>query len=211
MNIVKVLIEGYAIPGPDESFVASSSCSLIITDDNKKILVDPWANKEKLLNALKGNNLQISGIDILYLTHYHPDHFLNLKLFCDHDLYDGTMLWKNDAEITYDKFANLKNGEKVALIHGTKIKIIPTPGHAPEHTSLLVENTDKGTICVAQDVFWWEDGKQKSDTVDDLLSLEDPFATDLDALRKSRLLVLELADWIIPGHGKMFKNPKMAN
>lgn len=37
------------------------------------------------------------------------------------------------------------------------------------------------------------------------MNLIDPFANDNEALKKSRKLVLEKADWIIPGHGKKFK------
>lgn len=62
-------------------------------------------------------------------------------------------------------------------------------------------------MCIAQDVFWWEDGKQETDSVQKLLDLQDPFASDPEALQQSRKLVLDLADWIIPGHGVMFRNP----
>ena len=34
----------------------------------------------------------------------------------------------------------------------------------------------------------------------------DPYAADLKILAESRKKVAGLADWIIPGHGKMFKN-----
>jgi len=33
------------------------------------------------------------------------------------------------------------------------------------------------------------------------------FLADKDQLIESRKKILEIADWIIPGHGKMFKNP----
>lgn len=81
-----------------------------------------------------------------------------------------------------------------------------TPGHAPELTSLVVE-TEEGVVVVAHDVFWWMDGEQKSETVEDLMNLVDPFVNDENELEESRKKVLEIADWIIPGHGKMFKNP----
>ena len=41
--------------------------------------------------------------------------------------------------------------------------------------------------------------------MDELLNLEDPFANDKEVLLNSRKLVLEKADFIIPGHGKIFK------
>lgn len=195
MTTLQILVEGYAHPGANNSFHASPTTTLIY-DGDKKVLVDPGTNKEALLKALSDQGLTVNDIDILYLTHYHPDHFLNIKLFPDHDLYDGGVLWKDDQEIFHSE-----------KIPGTDITILPTPGHSPEHTSLIIE-TNEGVVCVAQDVFWWEDGKQKSDNLEELMKLKDPYATDLDALKESRKKVLELADWIIPGHGRMFKNPR---
>ena len=193
MDKVHILVEGYAHPGKDGSYIASPSTVLIQTND-KNILVDPGAVPfKKLEGALVG--LKNESLSFIYLSHYHPDHFLNIKYFPNLEVYDGTTLWTSDKEIFYEK-----------RIPDTDIEILPTPGHTAEHTSLLVK-TEKGMICVAQDVFWWEDGKQKSDSEEELLSLKDPFVTDSDALIKSRKLVLAKADWIIPGYGKMFKNP----
>lgn len=194
MNKIHILIEGYAHPGDNDSYVASPTTSLIESDD-KKILVDPGTNADELLNALKQISITENDLSFIYLSHYHPDHFLNIKLFPNLDVYDGTTKWTKDEEHFYDD-----------IIPGTDIEILPTPGHSSEHTSLIV-NTEEGVVCIAQDVFWWEDGKQKIDSVEELINLEDPFATDLEELKKSRQLILDRADWIIPGHGKKFKNP----
>lgn len=188
MNTVTVLVEGYAHPNPDGSYTASPTSTLIETPD-KKILVDPGTNAQKLLKALQGKG----DISYIYLSHYHPDHFLNIRLFPNVDIYDGGVRWSGDKEYFYADF-----------LPGTDIEILKTPGHSPEDASLLVK-TKEGNICIAPDVFWWEDGKQKTDSKKDLLNLEDPFATDRKALIKSRKLVLSKADFIIPGHGKMFK------
>ncbi len=195
MDNVYVLVEGYAYPGPNDSYIASPTTSLIETND-KKILVDPGTNRGKVLKALNDRKIKLRDIDFIFLSHYHPDHFLNIRLFPELDMYDGTTLWRNDEEYTHKKY-----------IPGTAIEILPTPGHSSEHASLLVK-TAEGIVCIAQDVFWWEDGKQQTDTEKALLTLEDPFATDRDSLIASRKKVLERADFIIPGHGKMFKNPR---
>lgn len=74
---------------------------------------------------------------------------------------------------------------------------------------MLVANTDKGKVVVAADIFWWNDQeKQQIDDAEALINKEDHFTKDGEALKKSRRKVLEIADWIIPGHGKMFRNPK---
>jgi glyoxylase-like metal-dependent hydrolase (beta-lactamase superfamily II) len=194
MNKVHILVEGYAYSGEDESYFASPTSYLVEAGD-KKFLVDPGTNKQALLDALKKLQVATDDLSFIYLTHYHPDHFLNIKLFPDLDVYDGDIKWSNDKEEFHQ-----------GTLHIEGVEILKTPGHSPEHTSLLID-TEEGKVCIAQDVFWWEDGKQKSDTEEDLINLEDPFATDMDSLRNSRKLVLEKAKWIIPGHGKKFKNP----
>jgi glyoxylase-like metal-dependent hydrolase (beta-lactamase superfamily II) len=194
MDSVKVLIEGYAYPSESGSFFASPTTSLITTSD-KKILVDPGANEQKLLDALSQDNLIPEDIDIVYLTHYHPDHFLNIRLFPNKDIYDGSTLWKNTGE---EIFYSSK-------VPGTDIEILPTPGHSAEHSSLII-NTKDGVVVIAEDVFWWKDGLQVTDSYESLINTEDEFASDFEALKESRKKVLQIADWVIPGHGKMFKN-----
>lgn len=195
MNTVKVLIQGYAHPGPDNTYVASPSCTLIISS-GKRILVDPGANQKLLTTRLKREGLIPKSIDYIFLSHYHLDHILAIRLFPNHDIVDGEMIWRKDSEIYH-------NGK----LPGTDIEVVKTPGHSPEHASLIVNAEEYGIVCVAQDLFWWEDGKQKSDNVKDLIDLRDPYAKDIKTLKKSREKILKIADWIIPGHGEMFKNP----
>lgn len=194
MNKIKVLIEGYAYEGPNGSFFASPTSTLIYHNE-KKILIDPGANPDKLLEALKSEHLKPEDIDIVYLTHYHPDHFLNIRLFPEKDIIDGSTIWRKDEEISFSR-----------TIPGTDLEILPTPGHSPEHTSILVPTDELSIVCIAQDVFWWNDGEQSTADYDALVNKEDPFASSMDDLKESRKKVLSLADFIVPGHGKMFRN-----
>jgi len=192
MAEVKILIEGYARKEGD-SIIASCTTTLI-RDADRKILVDPGINKKLLIQSLKANDLQLEDIDIVFMSHYHPDHILLVSLFENSLIMDGDTVYKDDIETFYED-----------LIPETTVKVIKTPGHAHEHATPLVE-TDKGIIAVAQDVFWWMDGEQDTSSLDILLNHEDPYAKDFAELQKSRKKVLELADWIVPGHGKMFRN-----
>ena len=57
-------------------------------------------------------------------------------------------------------------------------------------------------VVVAGDVFWWVDGEEQ------IIDIERPdqhFASDPAKLIESRKKVLEIADYIIPGHGTMMK------
>lgn len=194
MSEVKVLIEGYG-KGSGDNWIVSPS-TVLIRDSGLNILVDPGTNKDMLLKALSGEGLEPDDIDLVFITHYHPDHVLNIRLFPDKDVLEGGMIHRGDKEIEFP-----------GNIPKTNIKVIETPGHAHEHTSLLVE-TEKGKVAVAGDVFWWTDDEEQKTDTESLLKHEDPFVKDRKALMKSRKKLLEIADYIIPGHGKMFKVEK---
>ena len=194
MAKVKILIEGYAREIKD-GWLASSTTTLI-EESGKRIIVDPGINRKLLLQKIKVEGLRSEDIDIVFMTHYHPDHVFLAAIFKNALIVDGDIVYEKDKETEYK-----------GRIPGTKVKVLATPGHAHEHTSLVVE-TDKGVVVVAADVFWWMDSEeQKVDDVKALLDKEDPFTKDKDALLKSRKQVLQIADWIIPGHGKMFRVP----
>ncbi len=194
MAEIKILAEGYASKKRKNS-PASSGVVLIFGGDIK-VLVDPGSNAKALLDALRKERIKPSDIDIVFLTHYHLDHLLNIRLFPTNDIYDGDTISRGD------KIINFSGGK----LPKTNIKVIKTPGHAHEHCSLLVQ-TAKGKIAVAGDVFWWwSEQKQKIDRKN-LLKLKDPFVKNKLALLQSRKKLLAIADYIIPGHGKMFKVP----
>ncbi len=190
---VNVLVEGYA--RQKDGYFEATCSTVLIEDGDKKILVDPGCNEELLLAALRKEGLSVADIDFIFLTHYHVDHWLNVRLFPKVDVLDGDIIYRQDKEYSFSN-----------KLPGTEIEVVPTPGHAHEETTLLV-NTDKGVIAVAEDLWWWMDGLQKTDKKS-LLLLKDPFVKDEKALLKSRKLILSKADYIIPGHGKMFKVEK---
>lgn len=194
MAKVKVLIEGYAKELPD-GWIATSS-STLIRENGLNILVDPGINKELLFNRLKSEGLAPEDINIILMTHHHPDHVFNCALFPNAKILDVETVYENDKETEHD-----------GKIPGTDLEIIPTPGHANEHCSLVVP-TKEGVWVVAADVFWWTDAEEQKTDRESLLSKENPFTLDKKALLESRKKVLEVADFIIPGHGRPFKVEK---
>ena len=188
MNKVKVLVEGYAKINSDGTWDATSSTTFIDTG-KLKIVVDPGCSRELLLKALKNENLKTSDIDCVLVTHYHPDHCALMGIFENATIYDSVQ-WQNGP----------LGGDIGGLLPETDIEVVKTPGHSPEHASLVV-NTNEGKYVVAADVFWWKAGEEQK--VD--IEKPDDFASDISALKENRRKVLEIADFIIPGHGKMFK------
>ncbi len=187
MNKVKVLIEGYAKVNSDGTWDATCSTTLI-SDGTHKIIMDPGCSRKLLLASLKKENLKVGDINYVFVSHYHPDHCLLMGIFPNATVFDSIQF----------QFGPI-GGETPETLPDTDIRIIKTPGHAPEHASLLVP-TSEGNILVGADVFWWPDGVDQKTEID----YPDEFASDMGALKESRAKALEIADFIIPGHGKIF-------
>jgi glyoxylase-like metal-dependent hydrolase (beta-lactamase superfamily II) len=192
MAEVKVLIEGYA-KQVKNGWLASSTVTLV-KSNGKNIIVDPGCNRKKLVTSIKKEGLKISDIDYVFLTHNHPDHVLLAGMFENAKLIDELYVYHGDVIA--------KHG---GAILGTGLKIIRTPGHMEEHCSLVV-HAREGTYVVAGDVFWWLENEKREVNVSK--PDNDPEHMDLQKLIASRKKVLQMADWIIPGHGKMFRVSK---
>lgn len=194
MDELKLLIKGYA-KKTKQGFRASSAVVLIRTN-GLNILVDPGSNQARLLAALKRAKIRPSDIDLILLTHFHLDHILNIRLFPKAIILDVDTIYKDDRGVLYKDF-----------IPGTEIQVIPTPGHAHEHGALIVE-TEEGRVAVAGDIFWWNDGEEQKTDYKSLVYKKDPYTKNWKQLVGSRKKLLKMADWIIPGHGKMFRVEK---
>lgn len=194
MAEVKILIEGYAKPLKN-GWLANSSV-VLIKSNGKNIIADPGFEREKLLNALKKEKLKTSDIDFVFLTHGHIDHSLLAGIFENAKIVDELYVYQKDT-IT----------EHNGVIPDTDLKVIRTPGHMEEHCSLIV-GTEKGVYAVAGDVFWWLENEKQ--VIDINKPDNDPEHMNIQKLIASRKKLLELADYVIPGHGKMFNNKRLA-
>lgn len=175
---VKILLKGYE---SDESDGRSCSTVTLVQDDGLNMIVDPGTlrSQKLLVDALKKEDLKIDDVNIVYITHSHMDHYRNIGMFPRAKALDYWGWWIGDVAEDYtDPSQN--------------IKMIKTPGHSIDGTTLLVE-TEQGTVAICGDVFWKENYPEN-----------DPYAVDAKKLKESRKKVLALADFIIPGHGKMF-------
>ncbi len=192
MADVKVLIEGYA-KKLENGWVASSTTCLVTTE-KKKIITDPGCHREKLLAALNKEGLSTADIDYVFLSHQHPDHILLAGIFENAKFitFDTNLMYNNDILTEFDKHEL-----------GKDIEIIETPGHVLEHISLIV-NTLEGKIAIVGDVIFF---LENEDQIFDLYQKDHSQAKgmNMETLVESRKRVLAMANWIIPGHGKMFK------
>jgi glyoxylase-like metal-dependent hydrolase (beta-lactamase superfamily II) len=192
MDSVKLLIPGYAKQLPGGRWDATSA-TVMVKSGGKNVIIDPGMFPEELKSALDKEHQQINDIDIVVNSHSHLDHTRNAELF------DKSKVW--------EPFKEYKKIPENLTVPGTQIKVIYTPGHVDKHLAFLVE-TAEGKCAVAGDVIWWEDGEEQKTDMASLLEHIDPVATDPTLLRESRIKLFTMADYIIPGHGKMFKIPR---
>jgi len=187
MAKIDILVQGYVTK--DEKRDRASSSAVLVQDKEVNIIVDPGLAKEELAAALRKLNLKPEDVDYILLTHYHPDHSFGAAWFPKAKILDNEEVLEGDVVNKHDGF-----------IPNTDLAIMHTPGHADEHCSLAVP-TDKGMVVIAGDVFWWTDSEEQK--ID--INKQDPYAIDFEKLKKSREKVLKIADFVVPGHGKIFK------
>jgi glyoxylase-like metal-dependent hydrolase (beta-lactamase superfamily II) len=182
---VKILIEGYTnadsvVKNGEEKTQPTIS---LVRDNGVIMVVDPGVleSQQVLVDKLNKEGLSVEDVNYVIVTHSHIDHYRNVGMFANAKVIEYFGIWnKNKVD---DRIENLTEN----------IRILPTPGH--DYTSLTIfVKTDQGVVAICGDVFWKE-GKPDVD----------PYAQDLTKLNQSRQMVLEVADFIIPGHGAMYK------
>lgn len=188
MAKIKILLEGFT--NADSKIKSDKEKTqptiTLVQDKNINMVVDPGVmqNPQDLIAKLKQENLKPEDINFIFLTHSHIDHYKNLGLFPNARILEYFGIWH---ENTVDEWPEQFTPD---------IKIIKTPGHNYDSLTLLVK-TKQGTIAICGDVFWKENEPKN-----------DPYASDQQKLQQSRKKISTSADFIIPGHGKMFKTKK---
>jgi glyoxylase-like metal-dependent hydrolase (beta-lactamase superfamily II) len=192
MDSVKLLIQGYAKQLPDGRWDATSA-TVLVKSGGKKVIIDPGEFPETLQIALEKEGLQINDVDYVVCSHSHGDHRKSSKLFPKDRIFDPFKLYKKIPE-------NL-------VIPGTDIRVVYTPGHVDNHIAFIV-TTPEGRCGIAADVIWWADNEeQKTDSLS-LVEHVDSAAKDMVLMMETRRKFFSMADYVIPGHGKVFKVPR---
>lgn len=167
-------------------------------------------NKKNLVHALKDVGLKPSDIDIVFITHWHYDHFGNLGAFKKSRILASRPLEGFKVEM-------VKDGEAIA----DGVHVVYTPGHTEEHASLLLQTeklrysmrNERGggsimgignvEVAVAGDAII----APSYYMMDRLWDRNPNFYSAEKAIESVRKLE-DKADYIVPGHGGIFKNVK---
>jgi glyoxylase-like metal-dependent hydrolase (beta-lactamase superfamily II) len=194
LHKVIVLIPGYATwVGPGQQR-ASGTITLIKGRTNVIVDTGVPTQKKTIINKLKEHQLTPADIKYVVITHGQSDHVGNNNLFPK-----ATFILDTDVS-TGDEYS-VHNFRQDAFHIDDGIWAISTPGHTEHDISVIVE-TEDGTVAVVGDIF-----EKEGDWAD---KSWEAWSKKCDEQRKSREKVLRVAEWIVPGHGNMFRVPPLA-
>ncbi|MFH1403964.1 MAG: MBL fold metallo-hydrolase [Candidatus Altiarchaeota archaeon] len=165
----------------------SSSVTLIRTNVN--IIVDTACRGDAniILEGLSAQGLEPYDVDYVINTHWHPDHTSNNHLFSKARIIIGESTWMPGVNTNHGSWEDEVDG-----MDG--VRIIRTPGHVPEHISVIAESDRR--YVMAGDAFYEKDlregGVPKTNS-------------SIGKFKESALRILEEADVIIPGHGRVIE------
>lgn len=157
--------------------------------ENRNILVDTGGRgmMPAIKIKLKEIGLIPSDIHIVILTHFHLDHAYNVAHFSNARVFGWMHEWRDKETLRLPSIDGFTLFDSITLFQ--------TPGHAEEHISVAVKAEDGTTVVIAGDAINEEyalTGNIKA------------FSYDQALYRKSADKILDIADMIIPGHGRPF-------
>ena len=182
MTSVEILVDGFSLREGSGVWHISSNVTLV-QDEGVLLLVDLGAadRQQALLDALSRHGIEPGDIDFIVLTHLHIDHVGALGLF------PGTNIIVPEGTATG---SHLKFCNPTTLHPSPHTFVLRVPGHTTNDIALGLHSDDGTTTVVAGDLF----------PVD--LNPDSPItAASLSTLALSRRRVLDIADFIVTGHG----------
>jgi glyoxylase-like metal-dependent hydrolase (beta-lactamase superfamily II) len=167
-------------------------------------------NKKLLIQSLKNHALTPHDIDILFITHWHADHFMNYDLFSDSEI----IMAEPTVKRHHLEFTKVCDGDTIA----NGIQVLFTPGHTQDHASLLlstkpmmykqrsqhggiITGVGENKVVIAGDAIV----SANYYALNKIWNYNSDFHSESDA-KQSVEKICEIADYIIPGHGGMFEN-----
>jgi glyoxylase-like metal-dependent hydrolase (beta-lactamase superfamily II) len=189
LNIIK---PGILVRNNLGMILQASSTVTFISDGDHNIIVDTGLPGEgkKIISELSNLGFEIKDINIVINTHLHGDHIGNNALFSNakfiaHEKELPARL--NNVRVINENFQVSEN-----------IKIIETPGHTPGSISVVLNSPENSkTYVISGDALPIKDNYTQ--WVPPGINFNPKIA--LESMKK----IVDIADFVIPGHDKMFE------
>jgi hydroxyacylglutathione hydrolase len=144
---------------PGKNYGRYPYCHSVYVEADLKVVIDPASDRDRL-----GKFLTEPGVDAVWLSHWHEDHFKYLYLFDEQELWisesdapplqdierfmdwygmngEETRFWKpfivEQFHYRPRQADRLFRGEETIDLGGLTVDVIPTPGHTPGHRSFF--------------------------------------------------------------------------
>lgn len=185
---VEVIKPGYCVQQEPGYFKADGTITLVKGPKNVVVDTGGPSDREVIISGLELHGLCPSDVHYAICTHGHSDHIGNLNLFpnamviVSHDISQGDLYISHDFDFPY--------------MIDNDLQIISTPGHTEQDVSVIVRTT-QGTFAIVGDLF-----ESKNDLEDE--SIWQSLSLNPSQQAISRRTILQMADFIVPGHGEPF-------
>jgi glyoxylase-like metal-dependent hydrolase (beta-lactamase superfamily II) len=184
----------------DVQGVRSAICTCtVVQGEGFRLIVDPSLAKAESMAAEldRRTSLKLRGIDTVFITHEHGDHWYGLAHFSE-------AKWLAAPAVAAALNQTNKLPKSIEAATGRlfdAVDILPTPGHTLSHHSLRFD-CDGLSVVVAGDAvatrdFWGERRGYFN-------------CVDLDLSARSMDKIAGLADLVVPGHDNYFLNLSFA-
>jgi len=181
--------------------MTSNNCNTYLIDGSAKVLIDPGHAMffDRVLDGLSGLGIEQTDIDLLIITHAHPDHIEAAQLFSGSQTQIAMhqMAWQLienfgrmiDPNMNVEAFRpDVFLGEGEFTVGDTSLKVIHTPGHSPGSISL--HWAEQNALFVGDLIF--KDGIGRTDIP----------GGDGNQLKQSIRRAAQIEpDYLLPGHG----------
>lgn len=206
MPRIETVLQGFSVATDQGSL---GFCTVTLIRGSRNILVDAAQVGRRVIlkQRLAELGLAPGDIDVVFLTHAHWDHILNIDVFPNAEFLIHPVEreyarhpHKDDwATPTYTstilesfRLREVKEGDEI----DDGVTVIETPGHSPGSMSLLVQTADGRAVIV---------GDAMHTSWSAISGLPRLVFWDVERAKASIRKVLDRADIVYPGHDRPFR------
>jgi N-acyl homoserine lactone hydrolase len=205
---IKVIFQGF--PGKmTRGYMGWSSVVLVDTGDHK-ILFDTggYGERPEIPKRLNKLGIEVTDIDILFLSHFHCDHVINFDYFTNARilLHEKEVEWIHSDVFDWAcptfLFPVVEATGRLEIFRGDEVEIAPgvktllSPGHTPGLNALVLTDPNQPTTVLAGDAV---------KNLNELITGKVDMSWDNEASANSIRRIKESAEIIIPGHDRMMQ------